>query len=87
MTMKMNKVLVKLYVPMLGESYEVLIPINKKISGVIVLLVRFINEMTSVKYNPSNMPLIYDKLTAKRYDINLTVRESDIKNGTELILI
>ena len=87
MTMKMNKVLVKLYVPMLGESYEVLIPINKKISGVIVLLVRFINEMTSGTYNPSKMPLIYDKLTAKRYDINLTVRESDIKNGTELILI
>lgn len=85
--MKMNKVLVKLYVPMLGESYEILIPINKRISKVIILLVKAINEMTSGTYNPSKMPLIYNKLTAKRYDINLTVKENGIKNGTELILI
>ena len=43
--------------------------------------------MTSGTYNPSKMPLIYNKLTAKRYDINLTVKENGIKNGTELILI
>lgn len=85
--MKMNKVLVKLYVPMLGESYEILIPINKRISKVVVLLVKSINEITSGTYNPSKMPLIYNKLTAKRYDINLTVKENGIKNGTELILI
>lgn len=85
--MRVNKVLVKLYVPMLEESYEIFIPINKRISNIIDLLVRLINETGNGMYNMNKMPLLYNKSTAKRYNINLTVKENNIKNGTELILI
>ena len=85
--MRVNKVLVKLYVPMLEESYEIFIPINKRISNIIDLLVKSINETGNGMYNMNKMPLLYNKLTAKRYNINLTVKENNIKNGTELILI
>ena len=30
---------------------------------------------------------IYNKLSSTPYDVNITVKESDIRNGTELILI
>ena len=50
--MKMDKVLVKLYVPMLEEIYDVWIPYNKKIYNVIVLLIKAINDLNGNYYKP-----------------------------------
>ena len=83
----MNKVLVKLYVPMIEIQCEVWIPLNKRICNVIVLLVKSLNEFSGGYFNPTDMPILYDKLTAEAYDINLTVKETTIRNGTEIVLI
>ncbi len=83
----MNKVLVKLYVPMIEEQYDIWIPLNRRIYSVIELLIRAVDELSGGYYAPSKMPLLYDKLTAKIFDVNMTVKESTIKNGTELVLI
>lgn len=83
----MNKVLVKLYVPLLDEVYDLWLPLNKSISNIIVLLVKAVNEFSGGYYNPNPMPLLYDKLTGHAYDINLIIKDSNIRNGTEIILI
>ena len=83
----MNKILVKLYVPAIEMQYDVWLPINRKIYNVITLLVKAINELCSGEYKPENMPMLYDKNAAKMYDINLSVKANEIKNGTEIILI
>lgn len=83
----MNKVLVKLYVPMMEEQYDIWIPLNKRIYNIIILLVKAVNEFNEGYYQPEEMPILYDKLTGNPYDINLKVIESAIRNGTELILI
>ena len=83
----MNKVLIKLYVPFLEESFDIWIPITKKIYNVIELLVKAISELSEGSYKPTKMPLLYDRNTAKELDINETIKEAKIKNGTELILI
>ena len=83
----MNKVLVKLYVPTIGKEYDVGIPLNRRIYNVIRLLVKAIKEFTNGEYNPSKLPVLYNKKTAQPYDINLTIGESTIRNGTEIILI
>ena len=83
----MNEILVKLYVPKLDEQYDIWMPLNKKIHTVIALLVQAVNEFTKGYYKPSKMPYLYDRTTAKPFDINLKVIETDIRNGTELILI
>lgn len=84
---KMDNVLVKLYVPMLEEIYDVWIPSHKRIYNVIVLLVKAINELNNNCYKPSKMPMLYDKLTAEMYDVNLKVSQTTIRSGTELILL
>ena len=33
------------------------------------------------------MPMLYDKLTAEMYDVNLRVKETSIRSGAELILL
>ena len=83
----MNKVLVKVYVPIIEEQYDILIPLNRRIYNVIRLITKAINELSNGYYEPTKMPVLYDKITAKPYDENLSIRESDIRNGTELILI
>ena len=83
----MNEVLVKLYVPMLDEEYDIWIPLDKKIYTILTLLVKSVNELTKGYYTPSKMPHLYDKITAKKFDINLNVIETEIRNGTELIMI
>lgn len=83
----MDKVFVKLYVPMLEEIYDVWIPSHKRIYNVIVLLVKAINELNNNCYKPMKMPILYDKLTAEIYDINLKVNETTIRSGVELILL
>ena len=83
----MNKIIVKLYVPKIDKEYDVFIPTNKRISMVISLLVKAINELSNGSFLPTTMPMLYNKITAKPYDVNITIKESDIRNGSELILI
>lgn len=83
----MNKVLVKLYVPMLDSEFDVWIPINQKVHKVIVLLVKGIKELSGGYYTPTKMPMLYDKIMAEPYDINLSVKRNNIQNGSEIILI
>lgn len=85
--MTMNEVLVKLYVPMLDEQYDIWIPVNKKIYKILVLLVKSLNEFTKGYYKPTRMPILYDRITAKVYDVNLKVIDTDIRNGTEIVMI
>ena len=82
-----NEILVKLYVPKLDEQYDIWIPVNKKVYTIIELLIKAINELTKGYYLPDKMPYLYNKETAKVYDINLRVIETDIRNGSELIMI
>ena len=83
----MDKILVKLYVPEIDAEYDVLLPLNKKIYNIIMLLVKAVNEFSGNYYKPTKMPNLYNKLTAENYDVNLTLNDSNIRNGTEIVLI
>ena len=83
----MNKILVKLYVPVIEKQYDIWLPINKKMHKIVNLLEKSVNELCGGYYTPSTPPMLYDKNSAKPYNMNLTVKKNNIKNGTELILI
>ena len=83
----MNKVLVNISIPELEENYDFWIPINKKVYRVIILLIKIINEISGGYYKPTKMPLLYDRITSIPYDINLTVKDNKIMNGTKMVLI
>lgn len=83
----MDRILVKVYVPMMTKVYDVWIPSHKRIYNVIDLLIKAINELNDNCYKPSKAPMLYDKITAESYDINLSIKESTIRSGSELVLI
>ena len=83
----MDKVLVKVYVPMLEGVYDVWIPSNKKIYEIIILLSRAISELSEGDYDPIAVPSLYDKISAQEFDLNSFLKDTTIRNGTEVILI
>ena len=72
---------------MLEKIYDVWIPTHKRIYNVINLLIKGINELNDNCYKPAKMPMLYDRITAEVYDINLSIKESTIRSGTEVILL
>lgn len=82
-----NKVLVKLVVPYLTESYELFIPINKRVSAIIKLLEKALVEMTNGYYIRKEDTLLIDGETGNIYDVNIRVKEAKIVNGSVIILL
>ncbi len=85
--MILNKVLVTLYVPKIEQNYEIWIPLNKSIYNIIIQISKAVYELSGGYFNPSKMPILYNKETAIPYDINMSAKKANIKNGTELILL
>ena len=83
----MSKVLVKLYVPALEAKYDMWIPLDINIDRVTKLLIDSINEINDGIYRPVEFPMLYNKSSGKIFNINLSVEENNIVNGSELILI
>ncbi len=83
----MNKVFIIVEVPLIEAKYEVYIPVGKKIYKVAQLLSKAVSELSGGHYPVREDAMIYNKVTGKPYNINLTVKDSDIRNGTEIILV
>ena len=82
-----NKFLIRLYVPLIETSYEIWIPPGKTIGNIITLLVKAVMEQSKGYYNPEALPNLFNKNTAEIYNPNEKVINTNIRNGTELILI
>ena len=83
----MNKVLVKVFFPQIDRCYETWIPLNKTIYEINNLLAKGANDLNNGSFKYSDSLILYDRKTGNYYDWNSIVSETNIKNGTELILI
>lgn len=82
-----NKVLVKIIVPKLEMTFDVFIPISKKVSTILYLLTKSVNELTSGDYIVNEYINIYNKDTKEVYQLDKIIKDTNIRNGTELILL
>lgn len=82
-----NKILVELIVPEIEESYDIYIPVSKKVGSVIKLLNKAIFELSDGVYNGGIKNHIYNKDTGMRYDVNVNIKQTDIRNGSKIVLI
>ncbi len=78
-----NKVLINLYILSLGKNYEVFVPVNEKIGNISKLL--NITMFDSINSEKNNM--IFNVETGITYKNNILLRDTDIRNGTKLILM
>lgn len=82
----MNKYLVTVYVPLIEEKFDVLIPNSKRVIDIIYYSSKIINDLFDGEFPIKNYNLI-NRNDGKVYDKNIIISDTDIKNGTELIIL
>lgn len=82
-----NKVLVELVVPTIESTFDIYLPINKRIGNIITLLNKTVSELSEGCYEGNEHTSLYNRETSQKYEINALVYNTDIRNGTTLILL
>ena len=82
-----NKILVKIISPQFNKSYDVFIPTNEYVYIVIELVIKIIKGLNESEQIPERDYMIINKNTGQVYDYKMIVRDTDIRNSTELFLI
>ncbi len=85
--MNKNKILIELEIPLIEKKYDLFIPINKKIGTIKDLIEQSLVDLTDNAYSPKEDSNFYSKETGNIYNVNDTVRDTDLKNGSRIILI
>ena len=83
----MNKVLIKLYVPTLGENYDIYIPVNEMVWKVNRLIVKLISDMSNDNFNIDKDYALINIDTGMIYNNNDLIINTDIRNASRLLLV
>ena len=82
-----NKILIELEIPLIEKRYDLFIPINKKVGTVKNLIENPLVELTDSAYVAKDDSNFYSKETGEIFDVNKTVRDTNLRNGSRIILI
>ena len=80
------KVLVNIFVPETEQVFEMYIPINKTVSQVLILAIKLINNITCDVYPIKTTAKLYNRRTKEIYDDSVLIRDTTIRNGSQLII-
>ena len=80
------RVYVTIEMPILDKKYELFVPIDRRVHDLIEILKKSIPELNEGYYKKNDINL-YSKTTGEVYDMNLIIKNSNIKMGTRLILL
>ena len=82
-----NKVLIKLIVPDLDETFDIFIPVNELIWKVKKLIIKTVFAITNLEMSESSVYILINKKDSRIYQNNEIIINTDIRNGSEIILI
>lgn len=85
--MMKNKVLIKLMVPELDVCYDIFIPVNELIWKIKKLIIKSLSDINNIPLNTNIDYVLINKDNCRIYNSNEVVINTDIRNGSELLLI
>ena len=85
--MNKNKILIELEIPLIEKKYDLFIPINKKIGTIKKLIEDSLTDLTGNTYEIREDANLYSKENGTIYDVNKTIRDTDLRNGSRIILL
>ncbi len=74
-------------VPEIDQSFDIYLPINKKMGNIIQLLNGAICDLTSGEFPKSNSNSLYNARTMEKYGSDVLLFNTSIRNGTILVLL
>lgn len=81
-----NKYNIQLIVPSLYKRYDILIPTNKTIGETIYLLKEALKILTKNSYTIETNLNLYNATDGSVYELDYFISETNIKNGSILVL-
>lgn len=81
-----NKILVEVIVPRLDKKYNLFIPANRRIGNIILLINKAITEMSNGLCICNDNAVLYDRETGNVYNKDSLVYDTNIRNGSILVL-
>mgnify|MGYP004483423785 FL=1 len=82
-----NKVLVKVSFIELDEDFDMFLPVNELIWKLKKLMLKSMSDLTRNNLDKEADYILINKKNSKIYDNNQILLDTDIRNGTELLLI
>ncbi|MBQ4260133.1 MAG: methyltransferase [Lachnospiraceae bacterium] len=83
----MEKVLVDIFVPVLNRTFEVFIPLRSPMHEVLELIKKAVTELSDGRMTVDENTTLCYRTDGTIININLSVYELGIKNGSKLMLI
>lgn len=84
----MNKYLITVIVPIVDFEYDVYIPNNKKIGTIKTLILETLKELSNNSFDKKiNEVRMIDRDSGIEFDNNMYVKDSEIRNGSKIIII
>lgn len=82
-----NKVIVSVNVPTLEKKYDIYFPVNRKIVNVIDMIKVSLFQLSQGAFDIERDYILYNQENGEPYDMNTLVRDSNIRNGSNVILL
>ena len=82
----MEKILVEVSLPAANLVYDLFVPDTMQIGMLTMLTASVFSKLSGGVYGASLQTVLCEKKTGKEYDVNARIRDTDICNGTKLIL-
>lgn len=82
-----NKILVELIVPVLEQSYDVYLPINRKIGNIVIQLSKMVYDVSGGYFVANEKNSLYSGDTGDKYPVDVLVINTDMRNGSKIILM
>lgn len=83
----MDKILIELFIPAIGETHDLFIPLHLRLGEIEGVIAAAITELSGGVFIGSEDTVICDKVTGAALDVNLSARELGLRNGSMLMLI
>ena len=82
-----NKVLIKLIIPTIDDSFDVFIPVNELIWKVKVLMLKAAFSLEEEKKKNELSYILMNRDSGRIYHNNEIIINTDIRNGSELLAL
>ena len=83
----MEKVLIEVFVPVMERSFDIFVPLTSPMHEVLELIKKALREMSDGRFLTDDNTTLCYRENGTIININLSVLELEIRNGTKLMLI
>lgn len=82
----MNKVLIEVKLPAAGMSYDIFVPDSMQVGTLTALVASAFSRLSGGVYIAGENAVLCEQKTGVQYNVNARIYETDIRNGTKLLL-